>query len=274
MPWRPFSTTIFDCDSTLSTVEGIDELATHPEHREAITALTDSAMAGDIALEDVYGRRLDLLQPTEAEINSVRERYKTHVVEHAREVVAVFNDLEHQSWVVSGGLAKPVIEFATWLGFNPSHVHAVHAEFDPFEGSWWEASCARTKSKARYADHDNGHLTNSTGKAEVITHHVTSPGRSLLVGDGVSDMAAASAVDLFVGFAGVVDRPAVTEVAPVVITSASLAPVLALALGPEQVKEMIGGPHDEVARACWDLVDGGAIRFNDESLESRFHSSF
>ncbi len=274
MPWRPFSVTIFDCDSTLSAVEGIDELATEHDHREAIATLTDSAMAGEIPLEDVYGERLSLLQPTKADVVSVRNRYKANAVPHARSVITALNQADNETWVVSGGLAGPVMEFATWLGVEPDRVKAVKAEFDPFEGAWWEASDGHRKGEARYADYNKGHLTSSEGKADVIRSNVTTEGRKLLVGDGVSDLAAASAVDLFVAYAGVVDRPAVTEAAPVVITCRSLSPVLALALGPQEVKDMIGGPHDDVARACWDAIDDGALRFNDEALADRFNTSF
>lgn len=274
MRWRPFSVTIFDCDSTLSAVEGIDELATEPDHREVIAELTDSAMAGDVPLEDVYGERLSLLQPTQADVVSVRDRYKANVVPHARAVMAALADTDNETWVVSGGLAGPVIEFATWLGVDPDRVKAVKAEFDPFEGDWWHAGDGHRKGEARYADYDKGHLTSSEGKADVINANVTTNGRKLLVGDGASDLAAADAVDLFVAYAGVVDRSAVTDVAPVAITSRTLSPILALALGPQEVKDMIGGAHDAVARACWDAIDGGALRFNDEALAARFDSSF
>ena len=266
--------TIFDCDSTLSAVEGIDELATEPADRDAIAELTDSAMAGDVPLEEVYGERLSRLSPTQAEVVSVRSQYKANAVPDAKAVIAALNDADGETWIVSGGLAGPVIEFATWLGVDPSRVKAVEAEYDPFEGNWWEATEGHLVSSARYADHDKGLLTYSDGKADVIRTAVTSEGRRLFVGDGASDLAAADAVDLFVAYAGVVDRPAVTDAAPVVITSPTLAPVLALALGLEEVKDMIGGPHDSVARACWDAIDGGALRFNDEALAKKFNSSF
>ena len=108
----------------------------------------------------------------------------------------------------------------------------------------------------------------------MIQSNIATGARKMLVGDGFSDLAAASAVDLFVAFAGVVERPPVTKAAPVVITSPTLAPVLALALGPQRVKDMIGGPHDRVARACWDAIDDGYLRFNDRDLAARFDSSF
>ena len=257
-------------------VEGIDELATEPTEREAIASLTDSAMAGDVPLEDVYGERLSMLSPTQADVVSVRNSYKANVVPDAKAVIAALAGSEsaHESWVVSGGLAGPVIEFATWLGVDPDRVKAVEAEFDPFEGDWWEGSHGHRKGKARYADFDKGHLTRSEGKANVIRANITTTGRKMLVGDGASDLAAAEAVDLFVAYAGVVARPAVTDAARVVITSKTLAPILALALGPQEVKDMIGGPHDHVARACWDAIDDGALRFNDEALADKFNSSF
>ena len=48
----------------------------------------------------------------------------------------------------------------------------------------------------------------------------------LLVGDGVTDLEARPAVDRFVAYAGVVDRPAVTAAADAVIRTPSLRPVL------------------------------------------------
>lgn len=53
----PFDHIVFDCDSTLCAIEGIDELAR--DHKVAVAALTDRAMAGELALQDVYAQRLD-----------------------------------------------------------------------------------------------------------------------------------------------------------------------------------------------------------------------
>ena len=60
-PILRFRTVVFDCDSTLSAIEGIDELA--GEHRSAVTELTEAAMRGEVPLQDVYGRRLALIRP-------------------------------------------------------------------------------------------------------------------------------------------------------------------------------------------------------------------
>ena len=74
-------------------------------------------------------------------------------------------------------------------------------------------------------------LTRSHGKEALVRELAPRLARPILfVGDGVTDLEAAPAVDLFVAYAGVVDRPAVSDAAPVVIRSASLAPVLPLVL--------------------------------------------
>jgi hypothetical protein len=51
----------------------------------------------------------------------------------------------------------------------------------------------------------------------------------MLVGDGSSDLAAAHAVNVFVGFGGVVARPLVETNSPTFLKANSLAPVLLLA---------------------------------------------
>ena len=58
MLWRIWSI-VFDCDSTLVSIEGIDALA--GERIEEIRRMTDMAMDGAMALEEVYGERLALI---------------------------------------------------------------------------------------------------------------------------------------------------------------------------------------------------------------------
>lgn len=265
MRWRPYPVTVFDCDSTLSAVEGIDALPADPESQEAVAALTDAAMEGHLPLEDVYGRRLSLLNPTKGEIRNVKRKYKASAVPDAQAVIAALDHADTETWVISGGLLEPVTEFATWLGVHPDRVRAVGAQFDPLAGEWWDGN-----TDPQYAQHDQGHLTTTSGKADVIRSAVSGTGRRMLIGDGVSDLAASGEVDLFVAYAGVVARPAVIDVAPVVINCKSIAPVLSLALGPPRVKELVAGPHGPVAQTCLSLIEDGVLHFNDPELEQRF----
>ena len=63
-----FDVICFDCDSTLSKIEGIDELAKRVGLGDELSKLTDAAMNGDVALEEVYAKRLNLIKPNRADI--------------------------------------------------------------------------------------------------------------------------------------------------------------------------------------------------------------
>ena len=60
--WRAFDLIFFDCDSTLSHIEGIDELARQKGIFDEVQQLTAAAMDGEVHLSSVYDRRLDLQQ--------------------------------------------------------------------------------------------------------------------------------------------------------------------------------------------------------------------
>jgi len=100
------------------------------------------------------------------------------------------------------------------------------------------------------------------------------PGRSLLVGDGVSDLLAGEAVDLFVGYGGVVGRKKVANEAEIFITSTSLAPLLALAAGPAGLKQLSAFSNQAVADQAIQLINNGAVRFRSEQVESKFREAW
>jgi hypothetical protein len=86
VPRNRFGTVIFDCDSTLSTIEGIEEIAR--EHRAEIEVLTEEAMRGAVPLEQVYGRRLELVRPTRGRIIALGHTYVQTLVPETRETIA------------------------------------------------------------------------------------------------------------------------------------------------------------------------------------------
>src|SRR5215207_7526663 len=96
-----YATVVFDCDSTLSTIEGIDELAA--ERRDEVAALTDAAMRGEVALEEVYGRRLALIRPTRRQIDALGAHYLATLVPDARETLLALRDEGVEVRVISGG---------------------------------------------------------------------------------------------------------------------------------------------------------------------------
>ncbi|NND03499.1 MAG: HAD-IB family phosphatase [Acidimicrobiia bacterium] len=259
--WPEFAHVIFDCDSTLSTVEGIDVLASNLGFEDEVAALTQAAMEGDVELNAVYAERLRMLRPSKQAITELRAAYKGNVVPHAREIVAALIELDVEVYVVSGGLADPVRDFAISLGINPENVRAVEARHDALSGEWWKAG--ERPVDQEYAGFEDGALTRSDGKAEIIADLLAgSEGSAMLVGDGASDMEAATSVDLFVGFGGVVHRNAVAEAAPIYITGDSLAPILPLAMGPGGGARLHGTAALETFEQGVAAIRTGDVRFD------------
>jgi phosphoserine phosphatase len=216
IPGRRFGTVIFDCDSTLSAIEGIEELAR--EHRVEVEALTEAAMRGEVRLEEVYGRRLTLVNPTREQVAELGRRYIDTLVPDARAVVATLLSEGVQVRVISGGLRPAVVMLAREIGIDESAVAAVDLYFDDDGG---------------YAGFDAlSPLAASGGKRIVIERWAESlPRPIMLVGDGATDQEAQGVVDAFVAFAGVTARPGVIAAADMVIRDRSLAAVVPLALG-------------------------------------------
>jgi len=215
-PLIRYETVIFDCDSTLSDIEGIEELAA--AHRDEVARLTDAAMRGEISLERVYGHRLELVRPTRDRMEVLGRQYVERLVPDAREVVAALQGEGIDVRIVSGGLLPAVLAVARELGLGESAVAAVDLYFDQAG----EYTGFDTESPLAY----------SGGKRDQLLRWWSGmPGPVMLVGDGITDLEARPPANLFVAYAGVVARPAVVAAADVVVHARSLATVLPLALG-------------------------------------------
>ena len=215
-----FDAVCFDCDSTLSRIEGIDELAKRAGCEAEIAALTKAAMNGEVPLDAVYGKRLERVRPGRADLDWLAQRYVEEMVPGARETILTLVRLGKPAYVVSGGILQPVITLAGGLGIPAERVRAVPVVLD---------------ADGRYAGFDPAEpLARSEGKALVCAEVAKKHGRLALVGDGASDVAARSAGAFIVGFGGVVARDAVRKTADVFILDPSLTAVLDALLTEEE----------------------------------------
>lgn len=274
MRWPHFEHVFFDCDSTLTTVEGIDVLADIVGKRQRVEILTQAAMNGEVDLEDIYDKRLRTLRPTRQQVLDLRHVYKRNIVEDAARVVAALQALGHKVYIISGGLAEPVAEFGISLNIPRERIRAVNIEYNELSGNWWEKSDTDDK---RYMTYTEGALTVSDGKAQIVRELMGDQrGRSLLIGDGDSDLQAGKAVDLFVGYGGVVSRQKVRDAAPAFINSESLAPLLALAGGPAALRilDTWTMQYQSLSSKARYLIHKGVVTFNNEQLESKFRQAF
>ncbi len=178
----------FDCDSTLSAIEGIDELGRSrgPAVFAQIEAMTHDAMNGRLPVEAVFGRRLEIIQPRRADADMVGRRYVETVEPTARITI---DELKSRGWtpvIISGGFRPLMGSLAEHLGIE--RVEAVDIFF---------------QADGTYSGYDTNYpTTRSGGKLEIVAalKREFSPGQFVMVGDGASDLETKPMVDRFVGF--------------------------------------------------------------------------
>jgi phosphoserine phosphatase len=183
-----------DCDSTLSAIEGIDELArlSDPAIFAEVVALTNAAMNGDVPMHEVFGKRMEVIRPDKSMADEVSRLYIDHIVPGAREFI---EDAKSKGWtpvILSGGFEPLIRPLADLLGIK--HVEAVPLFFN---------------ESGAYAGYGTDYpTTRNLGKNEIINEwkRATLPARVIMIGDGISDLETKPDVDLMVGFGGVVVR--------------------------------------------------------------------
>ena len=203
----------FDCDSTLSTLEGIDELAIRADVGEQMIALTNQAMDGIVPLEAVYKQRLELIRPNKQAIDWLAQRYIETIVDGVAEVFKQLLAQGKTVHIISGGIREAIVPLAQQLGIPDNQLHAVSVLFNK-DGSYQGFD-------------ENSPLARSGGKAD-ICRKISNQQAFIMIGDGKTDLESQQAGACFVGFGGVVAREAVLEQADYCIREASLLGLLTL----------------------------------------------
>lgn len=215
MPASPrFAVVCFDFDSTLSACEGIDELAVRAGVSDQVSPLTTAAMEGKIPIESVYAKRLEMIRPNREAIDWLGQHYIGEAVPGARQTLEALRLANVPTYIVSGGIRQAILPFAAAHGIASEDVYAVDIFFD-------EAGDYKTFD-------EKSPLTKADGKAATCKILAEKHGSLVLVGDGVTDVAARSAGAYVIGYGGVVARPAVRSSADDFVESADLAEVLQL----------------------------------------------
>jgi phosphoserine phosphatase len=274
--WASFDLIFFDCDSTLSEIEGVDELARLKGKEGRVALLTQKAMDGDLDLADVYGKRLKAIRPTRGQLSEIEQLYWDRMVPDAREVVAALQFLGKHVFIISGGLATPVRGFGARLGVAPENIRAVELEFNELSGEWWRYYDQSVSTAQSYLAYEHGPLTISAGKPDIVRQLTGERwGRKLFIGDGVSDLRTRETVDLFVGFGGVVRREKVENGSDVYVITPSLAPILPMAVGEAGKVALRGTPYENVLERGLALCRSEQeVEFRNPALGLAFNATF
>lgn len=207
MSGRPaYASVVFDVDSTLTGLEGVDWLAALRDAETAayVKGLTARVMAGEMPIEAAYVSRLDRIAPTRHEIGRLVEAYRAAAAPGAREAIAALEAAGVHVVAISGGIAAAVVPFCVSLGFAEADVHAVPLR--------WDTSGA-------YAGMDpKTPLATQLGKA-VVVRKLGLAHPILAVGDGSTDveLKRRGAVDAFAAYTGFTSRAPVIAAADLVV---------------------------------------------------------
>lgn len=273
--WASYDLIFFDCDSTLSTIEGIDELAKLKGKEGRVGLLTDKAMNGELDLSEVYGKRLKAIRPTRGQLKAIEQRYWETLVEDAQDVIAALQYIGKDVFIISGGLVDAVRGFGRRLGVAGENIRAVELEYNELSGEWWRYHEPQAQQSQTYLEYVAGPLTISSGKPDIINELAgNNHGRRLMIGDGSSDLATKSVVDLFVGYGGVVARDKVKSGSDVFIQSASLAPILPLATGQSGYRRVKNSPYEALFNKGIELTVNNDVLFKDDEARSAFLNLF
>jgi len=211
---------VFDCDSTLTTIEGIDTLANRAGVENESRLLTNAAMAGELSLAEAYAKRMELVKPSKADIYWLGKEYINNQTTDSHSIVSLLQKLDKEVHIVSGGLMPAVMMLAETLSVPVKNVHAVDIYF--------------TESQ-EYAGFDNNSpLTSNGGKGLIGRKLKEYDKKIIMVGDGITDLEMQSIGIKVIGYGGVVSREIVKEKADIFVEDKSLLAVLDFILTEEE----------------------------------------
>ncbi len=222
---NPVSAIVFDCDGTLSSLEGIDYLAEMNGVGDVVQALTAEAM-GKTGLNPVlYQQRLDLVYPNQHQVLALGQAYFSHRVPDSGDIIKLLKRLNKSVYLVSAGLYPAVNIFGELLQVPSENIYAVQIQFD---------------ARGHFLDFDRtSPLVNNNGKRSILTQLKTQHENIIFVGDGLNDWAAHDLVTRFIGYGGVFYRENIAAQCHFYINTSSLAPVLPLALTQQEYEKLM-----------------------------------
>ncbi len=209
-----FATIIIDFDSTLVQVESLEDLAAialadapdRQERIEAITELTNQAMAGTLPFDEALSRRMPLLGANREHLSELvrvlKGKYTPSLLRHKD----WFQSNSERLYVVSGGFREFIVPVMEPIGFKPEHIFANNFLFDD-------------AGNIVGADADNI-LSQDDGKTKLLKR-LNLPSPRLIIGDGFSDyqLRASGECSAFYVLTENIHRPQVVERADRILSS-------------------------------------------------------
>ena len=166
---------VADMDSTMITVECIDELADYAGIKPKIAAITEAAMRGELDFEAALDARVALLKGLDAGVIDACLRERVRLMPGAQTLVRTMRGWRARAVLVSGGFTRFAEPVARDIGFDEAIANVLEIEDDVLTGTVARPIVGAATKKATLLDRRA-----ALGLAEAAT---------LAVGDGANDLA-------------------------------------------------------------------------------------
>ena len=111
-------TVIFDLDSTLVTIEGLDWLAQKKGVSPRSIEITKLSMEGKVDFKTTLIEKMNLISPSYDDIVAMGDAYCTNIVEGAQEMVTRFLEAGIDVWIITGNFNPAVEMLSKKLGIK------------------------------------------------------------------------------------------------------------------------------------------------------------
>ncbi|WP_243450733.1 phosphoserine phosphatase SerB [Sandarakinorhabdus glacialis] len=125
---------VADMDSTMITVECIDELADYAGLKAEVAAVTEAAMRGELDFEKALDARVALLAGMDAAVIEQCRRERVRLMPGARALVRTMAANGAHTLLVSGGFTAFTAPVAAEIGFAAQHANTLLIEAGKLTG--------------------------------------------------------------------------------------------------------------------------------------------
>lgn len=203
---------LFDLDSTLVSIEGLDWLAAKKGFGEQVKLLTEKSMNGDIPFKEAFFQKANILAPSVEDMHLLSKEYCQNLVPGVKDTLNALKKYGCKVGIVTSNFRQAVLPIAKLLGIRTELIYANDIIFDP---------------KGAYLSMDiNNPLADNGGKAKIVQKIKAES--IVFVGDSVTDLDVKPFVELFIGFGGIVERPVVKQSADAYVTDKNMLSILPL----------------------------------------------
>ncbi|PCG14343.1 phosphoserine phosphatase SerB [Sphingomonas adhaesiva] len=177
---------VADMDSTMITVECIDELADYAGLKPRIAAITEAAMRGELDFEAALDARVALLKGLDAGVIDDCLRERVRLMPGAQTLVRTMRGWGARAVLVSGGFTRFAEPVAQDIGFDEAIANVLEIDGGVLTGAVARPIVGAATKKATLLDRRA-----ALGLADAAT---------LAVGDGANDLAMIEVAGLGVAY--------------------------------------------------------------------------